>query len=78
METKPTLSVSAKPGQQAKTVARRRRVPLSRRLVENHLNCLTAVDAGERFLDKWQGAFKLDPTALQDERVAAIMAKHVR
>lgn len=75
METKPTLSVSAKPVQQAKTVARRCRVPLSHRLVKNRL---TAADAGERFLDKWQGAFKLDPAALKDERVAAIMAKHVR
>ncbi len=35
-------------------------------------------DAAERFLAKWQGAFKLNPAALRDERVAAIMAKHVR
>jgi hypothetical protein len=47
-------------------------------VVESHLNRLTAADAGERFLAKWQGAFKLDPAALKDERVAAIMAKHVR
>lgn len=37
-----------------------------------------AANAGERFLAKWQGAFKIDPAALKDERIAAIMAKHVR
>ena len=38
----------------------------------------TVENAGERFLAKWQGAFKLDPAALKDERMAAIIAKHVR
>ena len=37
-----------------------------------------AADAGERFLAKWQGAFKIDLAALNDERIASIMAKHVR
>lgn len=37
-----------------------------------------ATDAGRRFIAKWQGVFKFDPAALKDERVAAIVAKHVR
>lgn len=77
MKTKLTLSISAKAVQRAKAVARRRGVPLSR-LVEEHFDRLAPVDAGERFLAKWQGAFKLNPAALKDERVAAIMAKHMR
>ena len=80
MKTKLTLSVSAKSVQRAKAVARRRGVPLSR-LVEEHFDRL-APAAGkhdsEAFFARWQGAFKIDPAALKDERVAAIMAKHVR
>ncbi|WP_172830199.1 DUF6364 family protein [Opitutus sp. GAS368] len=77
MKTKLTLYVDKAAVKRGKLWARRRKVPLSW-VVENHLNRLTAADAGERFLDKWQGAFKLDPTALKDERVAAIVAKHMR
>ncbi len=49
-----------------------------RRPLPPHLNRLVAADAGERFLAKWQGAFKLSPAALKNERVAAIAAKHLR
>ena len=77
MKTKLTLYVDQAAVQRGKRWARRRNVPLSR-IVENHLNRLTAPDAGERFLAKWQGAFKLDAAALKDERVAAIVAKHMR
>lgn len=77
MKTKLTLYVDKAAVKRGKLWARRRKVPLSR-VVENHLNRLTAADAGERFLAKWQGAFKLDPAALKDERVAAIVAKHMR
>jgi len=77
MRTKLTLYVDKAAINKGKVWARRRKIPLSR-VVEDHLNRLTAADAGERFLDKWQGAFKLDPAALKDERVAAIVAKHLR
>lgn len=77
MKTKLTLYVDKAAVKRGKLWARRRKVPLSR-VVENHLNRLTDADAGERFLAKWQGAFKLDPAALKDERVAAIVAKHMR
>ena len=49
----------------SKPSARRQMVPLSR-VGENHPS------------RKWQGAFKIDPAALKDERVAAIAAKHMR
>lgn len=80
MKTKLTLSVSAKSVQRAKAVARRRGVPLSR-LVEEHFDRLAPASGkhdSEAFFARWQGAFKINPTALKDERVAAIMAKHVR
>jgi hypothetical protein len=77
VKTKLTLLVDKAAVKRGKAWARRRKIPLSR-VVENHLNRLTAADAGERFLRKWQGAFKLDPAALKDERVAAIVAKHMR
>ena len=80
MKTKLTLSVSAKSVQRAKAVARRRGVPLSR-LVEEHFDRLAPASGkhdSEAFFARWQGAFKIDPTAIKDERVAAIMAKHVR
>ena len=77
MKTKLTLYVDQAAVKRGKLWARRRNVPLSH-VVENHLNRLTAADAGERFLAKWQGAFKLDPAALKDERVAAIVTKHLR
>ena len=77
MKTKLTLYVDQAAVKRGKLWARRRNIPLSH-VVENHLNRLTAADAGERFLMKWQGAFKLDPAMLKDERVAAIVAKHVR
>jgi hypothetical protein len=77
MKTKLTLYVDRAAVKRGKQWARRRNVPLSL-IVENHLNRLTAPDAGERFLAKWQGAFKLDAAALKDERVAAIVAKHMR
>lgn len=80
MKTKLTLSVSAQSVRRAKAVARSRGVPLSQ-LVEEHFNRL-APAAGrhdsEAFFARWQGAFKIDPRALKDERMAAIMAKHVR
>ena len=77
MKTKLTLYVDKAAVKRGKRWARLHKVPLSR-VVEIHLNRLAAPDAGERFLAKWQGAFKLDPEALKDERVAAIVAKHVR
>lgn len=80
MKTKLTLSVSAKSVQKAKAVARRRGVPLSR-LVEEHFDRLASSDVrkdSDAFFTRWQGAFKINPAALKDERVAAIMAKHVR
>lgn len=80
MKTKLTLSVSAQSVQRAKAVARSRGVPLSR-LVEEHFDRLAPVAGkhdSEAFFDRWQGAFKIDPAALEDERVAAIMAKHTR
>jgi len=80
MKTKLTLSVSAKSIRRAKAVARRRGVPLSR-LVEEHFDRL-APAAGkhdsEAFFARWQGAFKMNPSSLKDERVAAITAKHVK
>ena len=80
MKTKLTLSVSAKSIQRAKAAARRRGVPLSQ-LVEEHFDRL-APSGGRHdsadFFARWQGAFQLNPTALKDERVAAIVAKHVR
>jgi hypothetical protein len=77
MKTKLTLYVEAAAVRRGKLWARRRGVPLSA-VVENHLNCLAAPDAGDRFLAKWQGAFQLQPESLKDERVAAIVAKHMR
>ncbi len=77
MKTKLTLYVDRAAVTRGKLWARRRQVPLSR-VVEDHLNRLASADAGERFLAKWQGAFKLDPAALKDERAAAIAAKHLR
>ena len=77
MKTKLTLYVDKAAIKRGKVWARRRKVPLSH-VVESHLNRLTAADAGDRFLAKWQGAFKLDPAVLKDERVAAIVAKHMR
>lgn len=80
MKTKLTLSVNAKSVQRAKAVARRRGVPLSR-LVEEHFDRLASAAGkhdSDAFFARWQGAFKINPEALKDERVAAIMAKHVR
>ncbi len=80
MKTKLTLSVSAEAVRRAKAAARRRGVPLSQ-LVEEHFNRLAPADArlgNEAFFARWQGALKIDPAALKDGRVAAIMAKHVR
>jgi hypothetical protein len=77
MKTKLTLYVDKAAVKRGKLWARRRKIPLSR-VVENHLNRLAAPDAGDRFVAKWQGAFKLDASALKDERVAAIVAKHMR
>ena len=80
VKTKLTLSVSAKSIRRAKSVARRRGVPLSR-LVEEHFDRLAPAggkhDSAD-FFARWQGAFKLRPDSLKDERVAAIVAKHVR
>ena len=61
----------------SKPSARRQMVPLSR-VGENHPSRPTSAEAGERFFTKWPGAFKIDPAALKDERVAAIAAKHMR
>ena len=61
----------------SKLTARRHKVPLSH-VGENYPNRLASTDAGERFFTKWQGAFKIDPATLTDERVAAIAAKHLR
>lgn len=79
MKTKLTLSIGAKSVQRAKAVARRRGVPLST-LVEEHFNRLASADGrdSEAFFKRWQGAFKVDPASRKDERVDAIMAKHVR
>ncbi len=77
MKTKLTLYVDQTAVRRGKLWAKRRGIPLSR-VVEDHLNRLATPDAGERFLTKWQGAFTIDPASLKDERVAAIMAKHVR
>jgi hypothetical protein len=75
-----TRSVRAKSSQRATAVPRHRGVPLSRP-VEKYYDRL-APAAGqhdsEAFFARWQGAFKVDPAALKDERAAAIMAKHVR
>jgi len=80
MKTKLTLSISGKSVQRAKAAARRRGVPLSR-LVEEHFDRLAPAggrhDSAE-FFSRWQGAFKLTPAALKDDRVAAIAAKHLR
>jgi Family of unknown function (DUF6364) len=78
MKTKLTLYVDRATVKRGKLWARRRKLPLSQ-VVEAHLDRLTSTpDAGERFLNKWQGAFKLTPEMLKDERIAAIAAKHVR
>jgi hypothetical protein len=77
MKTKLTLYVDAAAVKRGKAWARRRKISLSQ-VVESHLNRLAAPEAGERFLAKWQGAFELDAAALEDERLAAIVAKHVR
>jgi hypothetical protein len=77
MKTKLTLYVDKAAVKRGKAWARRRKIPLSQ-VVESHLNRLTSPDAGERFVSKWQGAFKLDSAALKDERIAAIVAKHAR
>ncbi len=75
----PTLSVRAKSSQRAKAVARHRGVPLSRPVEEyfDRLAPAAGQHDSEAFFAWWQGAFKIDPAALKDERVAAIMAKHV-
>ena len=75
----PTLSVRAKSSQRAKAVARNRGVPLSRPVEEyfDRLAPAAGQHDSEAFFARWQGAFKIDPAALKDERVAAIMAKHV-
>ena len=74
-----TLSVRAKSSQRAKAVARHRGVPLSRPVEEYFDRLVPAAGQHDReaFFARWQGAFKIDPAALKDERVAAIMAKHV-
>ena len=74
-----TLAVRAKSSQRAKAVARHRGVPLSRPVEEyfDRLAPAAGQHASEAFFAWWQGAFKIDPAALKDERVAAIMAKHV-
>lgn len=80
MKTKLTLSINAASVRRAKTAARRRGVALSQ-LVEEHFDRLAPRGGrqdSEAFFAKWQGAFKIDPASLKDERVAAIMAKHVR
>lgn len=79
MKTKLTLSIGAKSVQRAKAVARRRGVSLST-LVEEHFDRLASADGrdSEAFFQRWQGAFKVDPASRKDERVDAIMAKHVR
>jgi hypothetical protein len=77
MKTKLTLYVDQAAVRRGKLWARRRGIPLSR-VVEDHLRRLAAPDAGERFLAKWRGAFKFNPESLKDERVAAIVAKHLR
>ena len=77
VKTKLTLYVDQAAVKRGKLWARRRKLPLSR-VVEEHLNRLVATDAGERFLAKWQGKFRLSPDAAKDPRAAAIMAKHVR
>jgi hypothetical protein len=77
MKAKLTLSISPQAIRRAKAAARRRGVPLSR-LVEEHFDRLSTPDAGERFLAKWQGAFRLPDGIDQDPRAAAIIAKHIR
>ena len=74
-----TLSVRAKSSQRAKAVARHRGVPLSRPVEEyfDRLAPAAGQHDSEAFFARWQGAFKIDPAALKDERLAAIMAKHV-
>lgn len=80
MKTKLALSVSAQSSQRAKTAARRRVVPLFQVVDENvdRLDPTSDKVDGEVFLKRWQGAFKLSPESLKDERVAAIIAKHMR
>ena len=73
MKTKLTLYVDKAAVKRGKLWARRRNIPLSQ-VVERHLNRLAAPDAGERFLAKWQGAFKLDPAALKDKRDVIMVA----
>jgi hypothetical protein len=77
MKAKLTLSISPQAIRRAKAAARRRGVPLSR-LVEEHFDRLATLDAGERFVAKWQGAFRLPEESDKDPRTAAIVAKHVR
>ena len=74
-----TFSVRAKSSQRAKAVARHRGVPLSRPVEEyfDRLAPAAGQHDSEAFFAWWQGAFKIDPAALKDERAAAIMAKHV-
>jgi len=73
------LAVRAKSSQRATAVARHRGVPLSRPVEEyfDRLAPAAGQHDSEAFFAWWQGAFKIDPAALKDERVAAIMAKHV-
>jgi len=77
VKTKLTLYVEETAVKKGKAWARRRKIPLSS-IVEDHLNRLPTAGEGERFLAKWQGAFKVEPDALKDERAAAIAAKHMR
>jgi hypothetical protein len=77
VKTKLTLYVEESAVKRGKAWARRRRIPLSS-VVEAHLNRLPAEGDGERFLAKWDGAFKIDSGSLKDERAAAIAAKHMR
>ena len=74
-----TRSVRAKSSQGATAVARHRGVPLSRPVEEyfDRLAPAAGQHDSEAFFARWQGAFKIDPAALKDERLAAIMAKHV-
>jgi hypothetical protein len=77
MKTKLALDMNKAAVTRGKSSASRHKAPVSR-VGENHPIRPTSTDAGERFLTKWQGAFKIDPATLKDERAAAIAAKHIR
>ena len=80
MKAKLTLSVSTKSIQRAKAAARQRGVPLSQ-LVEEHFHRLAPTGGKhdtDEFFARWQGTFGLRSAAAQDERSAAIAAKHLR